>query len=575
MADAKDYQPFKRLLRLLKQDKQDIAQVYIYSIFNGLLYLSYPLGIQALVNLIQGGQMSTSWIVLVVLVLLGITFTGVLQVMQLRITENLQQKIFTRSAFEFAYRLPRIKMEAIYNYYPPELVNRFFDTLTIQKGISKILIDISTATLQVIFGLILLSFYHSFFVLFSFLLVGMAFLIFKITGRRGFMASLKESKYKYELAHWLEELARSHISFKMAGNSSLPLEKANVEVDLYLDAREKHFKILVQQFSMMVVFKVLIALGLLVIGGVLVMQQQMNIGQFVAAEIIIMLVMASVEKLVVSLESIYDVLTSLEKLGQVVDLELEHNKGIDLGEECHSPGMKIDVNNLHFTYPESLAPTLTGLSLNVEACEKICVSGSNGSGKSTLLNLLAGMYDLQMGSISYNNLSIGSLNPSSLRSVIGECLSQETIFQGTLLENITIGRSGASFENVKWAVESLGLKDFIRKLPEGYNTMLSSDAKNLPRSIATKILLARSIADKPHLLLLEDNLDRIEEIERNKIIDFLTASDAPWTLLAVSTNAYLARACDRTVIMAAGTIAETCAFNTLKDKSIFKDKDNA
>jgi ABC-type bacteriocin/lantibiotic exporter with double-glycine peptidase domain len=318
--------PLDRFWRLLKPDQKEIRNVYVYSIFNGLVALSLPLGIQAIINLIQGGQVSTSWIVLLIFVVAGVGVTGVLQIFQLRITENLQQKIFTRAAFEFAYRIPRIRFESLYREYAPELMNRFFDTMSVQKGLPKILIDFSAATLQVIFGLILLSFYHPFFIVFSLVLVLLVYAIFYFTAKRGLETSLDESKYKYKMAHWLEELARTGTTFKLAGKTDLPLSTTDIHVGNYLKAREFHFRVLVQQYSLMVVFKVIVATGLLAIGGILVMEQLMNIGQFVAAEIIILLIMNSVEKLILSFETIYDVLTALEKMGQVTDKELEQTK---------------------------------------------------------------------------------------------------------------------------------------------------------------------------------------------------------------------------------------------------------
>jgi len=226
--------PIQRLWRLLKPDKKEITNVYVYSAFNGLVNLSLPLGIQAIINLIQGGQISTSWIVLVVLVVLGVALEGVMRIMQLRITENLQQKIFARGAFEFAYRIPKIKLEALYNQYAPELMNRFFDIFSVQKGLSKLLIDFSSASLQVIFGLILLSLYHPLFILFSIILIILLYLIFVLTAKKGLETSLEESKYKYQLAHWLEEIARSVISFKLSGETDLPSKKADIHVMKYL-----------------------------------------------------------------------------------------------------------------------------------------------------------------------------------------------------------------------------------------------------------------------------------------------------------------------------------------------------
>ncbi|MGE3824785.1 MAG: ABC transporter transmembrane domain-containing protein, partial [Bacteroidia bacterium] len=300
--------PMKRFWLLLKPNQREIRQVYAFAILNGLVALSLPLGIQSIVNLIQGGQVSTSWVVLVILVLIGIGLGGLLQILQLRITENLQQTIFTKAAFEFAFRIPRIKLKELYDEYAPELVNRFFDTNTIQKGLSKILIDFSTAIFQIVLGLLLLSLYHPFFIAISIVLIILSYLILKLTGNQGLETSLKESKYKYLVAHWLEEIARANTTFKLAGENDLTLRKTDTYVSSYLDARESHFSVLKTQYVYLTIFKIIVAGMLLAIGGILVINQQMNIGQFIAAELIILLILNSVEKLILSLETIYDVL---------------------------------------------------------------------------------------------------------------------------------------------------------------------------------------------------------------------------------------------------------------------------
>lgn len=546
--------PVKRFWRLLHSERKEIRNIYVYAIFNGLINLSLPLGIQAIINLIQGGQVSTAWVVLVAVVVAGVAVTGILQIAQLRITENLQQRIFARSAFEFAYRIPKVKMEAIYNQYAPELMNRFFDTLTVQKGLSKILIDFSTALLQVLFGLILLSLYHPFFILFSIILILLVIAIFRFTWARGLQTSLTESKYKYKVAHWLEELARASATFKLAGNSDLPLMRINKDVGAYLDSRESHFKVLVQQYSLMVVFKSFVAAGLLAMGGVLVMEQAMNIGQFVAAEIIILLVMSSVEKLVMSMETIYDVLTALEKIGQVTDLKLERTEGVHTICNQDSQGMEVQLKNVNFTYPLGDRQVVTSLSLEVKSGEKLIITGPNGSGKSTLLQLIAGLYDPNTGAVLYNGLAKGSLNLDSLRSVIGDRLAHEQLFDGTLLENIAMGRPEATLENVQWAFKHLRLEPFLSNLPEGYDAHIDPMGRKLPKSILQKLLLARCIVHRPKLLLLEDALEHLDMEERSAIVDFLVDKQHDWTIVAVSTDPYFIAKAQRVGIMNNGEL---------------------
>jgi len=562
--------PFRRLWHLIRLDRSDVTVVYLYAIFNGLVNLSLPLGIQAIINLIVGGQVSTSWFILVFVVILGIALAGWMQIMQLRITENIQQKIFTRASFDFAWRIPRMKMEALDSYYPPELVNRFFDTMTVQKGISKILIDFSTAGLQVIFGMILLSFYHPFFILFSGFLIILVWLIFRFTGWAGLKTSLDESKHKYEVAHWLEELARSLVSFKMAGRSDLPLSKTDRRVVPYLEARNAHFRILMIQYVLLVFFKVIIAAGLLLVGGFLVIDQQMNVGQFVAAEIIIILVISSVEKLVMSLQTIYDILTSLEKMGVVSDMPLERQTGMPLPMEDAGEGLRLELEDVHYQFPESPDPVLRGVDLTIEAGEKVVIVGFNGSGKSTLIRLIAGLYEAFQGSVTYNNIPLRNLKKEDLRTYIGNSITEDEIFEGSLLENLTLGRENISFAEVKKSVAQAGLTQFVQSLPQGYDTRLGTAGRKLPRSIVRRLILARCLSSQPKLILMEDWLGRIEQADQTFLTDCLIRGKNGWTILAVTNNLAFAQQFDRIVVMKKGQIIAQGTYEQLRDEPVFK-----
>ena len=544
--------PWQRLTGLLKLDKKDIFQTFYYAIFAGLVNLSLPLGIQAIINLVQGAQISTSWIVLVVLVTLGVLFVGLLQLMQIRIIENVQQKIFTRASFEFAYRFPKIKMSELRNYYPPELANRFFDTLTAQKGIAKILVDFPAALLQIIFGLTLLSFYHPFFIVFGILLMLMIYVVLKFTAQKGLETSLYESKNKYKVAHWIQEIARSIVSFKLSGKSNLALRKNDALVLQYLSARESHFRILVIQYVQMIGFKVLVTAGLLLIGGILVLNQEMNIGQFVAAEIIILLVISSVEKLIYGLESVYDVLTSLEKLGQVVDKKLEPQEG-EIPFKSNEEFI-IELDRVTFFNPDTGNKILDEISLKIPSNTTLLVRGPNGSGKSTLLQMLAGLIQPDQGNIYVNNINLNGIQLGYYRSYIGQSLSSESPFEGTILENITFGEESISNEDVYWAIEKVGLTSFVKEQSQGIQTFIYPEGKQIPYTVSKKIVLARSIVRKPKLLLLKDPLDHFEELETERIMNFLTNPTRPWSLVIISQNNQWFQHCEEVLYIEHGKI---------------------
>lgn len=558
--------PVKRFFLLLKLDKKDIYYIYLYAIFSGLITLTLPLGVQAIIGLIAGGAISSSWILLVLVVTFGTALTGILKIMQLTVTETLQQRIFTRAAFDIAYRLPRFKVESIHGEYAPELVNRFFDTLTLQKGIPKILTDFSTSILQIFFGLLLLSFYHPFFIFFSILLVLIVLVIFRVTGPRGLSSSLTESKYKYKAASWLEELARSMGTFKLAGKSDLPLEKTDALVSNYLDARKQHFKVLVTQYSSIVAFKVFITAGLLILGSILVIDNRLNIGQFVAAEIVVILIMASVEKLILAMETIYDVLTALEKLGSLTDIPIEQEgEGIPFEAIDTGKGISVELKDVSYQFQDAEKPALDKINLKIKPGEKVCIAGYNSAGKSTLLHVITGIYTNFTGSLTFNDVPFRSLNIVSLRAHIGDHLPQEDIFKGTLLENISIGHRDVSLQDVIFAVEKVGLKSFVERLPLGYNTMLLPGGKNLPRSIIAKIILARSIASRPSLLAIEEPFSFLEQQDREKISEFLTADENIWTLLIVSDDPIIAAKCERIIVMRNGKILEAGTLAEIKE----------
>lgn len=539
-----------RLYTLLKMEREDGFQVLYYAIFSGIVGLSLPLGIQAIINLIQGAQISTSWIVLVVLVSLAVVFVGVLQLLQLRIIENIQQRLFTRASFEFTNRFPKIKMSELHSYYPPELANRFFDILVVQKGVSKLLIDFPAALLQILFGLLLLSIYHPFFIVFGLLLLSLIYVLFKYSAQKGLETSLEESKHKYRVAHWIQEIARSMISFKLSGQTQLALQKNDRLVSSYLDAREKHFKVLAFQFSKMIVFKLTVTAGLLIIGGLLVLNQQMNIGQFVAAEIIILMVIGSVEKLILGLESFYDVLTSLEKIGQVLDKELESSQGqtvSDLNE-------LINLELQDVSYVVDGQKILRNVNLTLPFRERILLKGHNGSGKSTLLKLLGGVIEPSSGTMIINNHRSSSVHINSYRSHLGLSLLEETPFEGTIWENLTFGNPDITSLEIQNILNVMGLRDFVKNQEKGLQTIIYPEGRRLAHSVARKLVLARALLKKPKLLILKEPLDQFDSEEAKRIIDFLTHQDRAWGIIVVSSNSYWEKFMDRTIELNQGKL---------------------
>lgn len=546
--------PLKRLVRLVKADRKDITRIVLFAGFAGLINLSLPLGVQAIITYLSGGYISTSWVVLVVLVIFGVLLAGVMQAMQLYLSETIQQRIFQRSAFEFAVRIPRIRLEQVASEYTPELINRFFDTLSLQKGLSKVLLEIGAAGLQIFFGLILLSFYHPFFILFGITLLLVLYLVIRYTGPAGLRTSINESTYKYKVAYWLEELARTMNTFKLAGNSTLPISRTDGLVANYLSERRKHFKILLIQYMNIVGFKAMITGGLLIIGSLLVLDNQINLGQFVAAEIIIILVINSVEKIMIAMEPIYDVLTALEKIGLVTDLKLERETGVLFEPDEKNKPMRLAMRDLKYGKSILSKPIINGINLDVEAGERMLIHGYNESGRTTLVELISGLYQNYEGSILFDNKPASSLELCSLRCNIGDSLNEEDLFYGSIEDNITLGKPNFDRKRLIQVCEQINLYDYIKRLPDGFDTFLSPRGKELPEYIARKIKIARSIIEQPPLVVWQESLHVFSKKDKKLITECMTSRQQPWTLVVSSGSSQIASQCDRIVLLKEGRI---------------------
>lgn len=554
--------PFERFMSLLKTEKKDIKYIYFFAILIAIINLALPLGVQSIVGLISGGLLIQSVIILIAMVIIATGLSGYLQIQQLKMVEILLQRVFANVTFEFAWRLPKIKSEILLKNYTPDMVNRFFDVLTIQKSLPKILIDLTAAIIQISFGLLLLSFYHPIFIGFGIILILIIVIIFYTTGKKALETSISESKYKYKVAYWLQEIGRNINAFKLAGNSNLPTQKADYLLSNYINYRNKHFKILLKQYASIVSFKTLITASLLILGSFLVVNRQINLGQFVAAELIIILIINSVEKLISTLEVFYDLLTAFDKIGQVTDLETESNIGRELHDLALDQKFLLKTTQLCYKYPAAKTYILNNINFEIKKGEHICITGFGDSGKTSLIKILAGLYSNYEGSISINDVSLRDLNIDSYRNIIGDNLLQDEIFEGTIEENILMGRNGIEFKEVIKALKIVGLTDFIAQLTDGLQSNLLSAGTNYPKSIIQKILLARSFVQKPKLLIIDDFFYNMNQKENSLLLDYIF-ENKEWALIMVTSQDSIMKRCDKICIMNNGNIVETGSYNEL------------
>lgn len=563
--------PLKRLINMLRIERRDILSIYVYAILIGTISLALPLGIQAIIGFVQGGVYFSSIYILIGLVIVALILSGVMQVMQLTIVEYLQERLFVKSAFEYTYRITNIKTEALRSYYPPELMNRFFDIITVQKTLPKILIDVTAAVIQIIFGLLLLSAYHPLFIGFALITVLLIFIVIRVYGKRLLDANIIKSKYKFKIAYWLQDMARMVSVFKVAGGRNFPLQKMEHLAGNYLKYRKKYFSYLLILLYNAVFFKVLVVGGLLILGTYLVVNLQITIGQFVASEIVVVLVVSSVEKIILSFDSIFDLLTAVDKLGQISDLPLENHKGVLRHLDNIKQGIGLELKNLKYKFADSSDYTLNGINLKVNPSEKIAISGMNGSGKETFLKVLAGILGNYQGLITYDGISMRDIQQEHFFKYVKKNQTIDAIFDGTILENISLNRAELTGTKIQTVLDGLQLTESIGKLKDGLQTQILSGGRQFSDTFKTKLILARCLLLQPRLLILSNCFDSFSQAELEAIVTFIFSSEKSTTVLIETKKENIMERCDRVILMDKGQIIQEGKYQDLKTNSAFQN----
>jgi ABC-type bacteriocin/lantibiotic exporter with double-glycine peptidase domain len=562
--------PVMRFWRYIKSEKKDIWIIYVYALVVGLIGLSLPLGIQAVIQMISGGILYDTAMLIIILVLLGVAATGGLQVMQIYMVEVLQRRLFAKATFEFAYRLPRIKADDLQGSYPPEVVNRFFDVVLLQKGISKILVELTAALLQVLFGLLLLAIYHPSFIVFDMVFVTAAYIVFRFTGKKGLDTSIKESSYKYKMMAWLQEIARNLSTFKLStGQSNFVQEKTDAYTIKYLNARKSHFRVLLSQYINILIFKIAIIGATLILGSLLVVDRQINLGQFVATEIIIVLILGAIEKIIISVDTVYDAFTSIEKIAKISDYPFEENGSIKAEDYSSGQGLAITLNNISYTNYTGNA-VLKNITLDIASGSVVAFTGNDSYATDALISIISGIYQNYNGSIKINNIAIKDLDHESYRSLIAHSMPNNQLFEGSVLDNITMGNKQIEEIDVVKTLNKLGVYDALTLLPSGLHHKILPGGIGLPEELCSKILVAKNVLKKPKLWITH-------EYCYNHVAEALKLFKAELqntTIIVVGNNEQTHQNANTIYVVEHGSIAISGTYAALKNNDIYKKQLN-
>lgn len=539
--------PHRRLFALLRPERADVLVLLAFSIINGVLLLATPLAVDAVVNNIAfGGQEQVYVQALLLLAFALFVFLALLAVLrgaQHYVMEIIQRRLFLRIMADLAYRLPRVQAAVLEQSTGPELVNRFFEITTVQKSSALLLLQGINVMLSALIGLAVLGFYHPFLLAFDLVLVAALVFVIFFMGRGAVATSIRESYAKHAVAAWLEQIALFPLLFKSRGAADLALQRADALGREYLDARRAHYRILLRQIAGLLTLQAVASAALLTIGGALVLRGELTLGQLVASELIVAAIVSSVAKFDKQLESWYDAMASVDKLGYLADLPIEREHG-ELPTRRGGP-VELELRHVAFGYDPD-RPLFSDLSLRFRPGARIAVVSAAGYGASTLLDLVYGLHSPRQGMVLIDGLDLRHWDLEALRREVALVRGTE-IVGGTIAENVRLGRGDVSLDEVRLALEGVGLMPAVLQFPDGLDTRLKPGGRPLSSTQRTRLVLARAIIGRPRLLLLDELLEGLDLETVTELETYLFRQDSPWTLVLVTRDPDLIQHCDEVV----------------------------
>jgi putative ABC transport system ATP-binding protein len=533
-----------QVYNILRSEYRDFFVVVIYALAVAILSLAVPIGVQTIVNNVSFGQLNQPMVALVIAVFVFLLVSGTFQVFQIIIVELLKQRLFTRIAVDIALRLPRLSGQVLRQEFTPELMNRFFEVVVVQKSVAKLFLDGIAVVLQVTIGLTILACYHPFLLIVSVMLLIATILLTGVLGKGAVISSIKECSAKHSVLIWLENLAHNKLLFRTSNGLKFGIQQADQFVRTYVIWRKAHFKILLRQNIALYLLQAFAHATLLGLGGYLVINGQLTLGQLVASELIIAAILLNLIKFGRLLEDFYDLTAAVSKLETLVELPVENTTGQDVL-SADSP-LSIMVKDLSFKKADG-EYVFKNLNFSIPAGGVFCILGKNGSGKTLLGEIFLKIENNFDGIIELDGRNLSDIEPVSLRYVVSLVKGIE-VFRGTILDNVRLGENAIPMSDIRRILKMLGVDEELQKLPQGLETWIDEDARPLSKGMASRLMLARAFLSKSGLIIVDETFDLIDrDILRQYIVPTLKTLSSASTIIVMTHDEFFAKEFDKVV----------------------------
>jgi len=546
---TQDLPTLRKILDLLgsfmNQERSVIFPVFTYAIAVGLFSLIIPLTVQELVNTFAY-SVSPVMVMTLVGIMAGILLiVGIFKALQFYASDVMERRIFVRLVLRLAKILPQFK-ESVYrsNY-----INRFFETVLLQRAVSGLFIDLINVVIGGMIGMILLALYHPYFIIFDIGLIISIFLI-AILGKGGLRRSIYMSEAKYEVFHWFQEVSDNLFQFKAANCADLILRNADKLAAEYVEARKSRFTVLIRQYIGSIILQVLLHTALLGTAGWLLSQDELTLGQLVAAEVVIAGLLLNMESVVKRFYVIYYFFTALVELDHLFSIQKDKiPEGLDISIPDSDP------KGFHFKYIQMKEDKGSGshfdeIVFDAAPGDKLALVTQTESIRHHLAKIFAGLDQTSKSVVQYNGVNLKNLSPDQIGARRGILFGRRyTLFEGTIAENIVMGRPGIESRDLLWALSVTELDKDLQEMPNGLETFVLDGGNRLNISQRLRVLLTRAIITRPSLLILDGALHEAPKKIRDRILHRLNAKGCPWTLIILTTDPNVKQYVQRCVLL--------------------------
>lgn len=427
----------------------------------------------------------------------------------LDISRDLQQ--------EMAETILKSDVHTIEDKHSAKFISNFiFDTQLMRELVSTALLNMMKDTLTLTF-LICLMFYQNWrLAIFAILMIPCAAIISRSLGKRMGKAAREAQEHSGNLARFLSEILKASKVIKIYQKESFEYGRAKKVIHGLIEKLKKMTIIQIRATPIMEILTGFIIAGFIYYSGYLVMEGKIGINNFFSFLAAMMLAYQPIRSLASINIVVNQGFSAAKRIFEIIDTKIsiredENSKNLTIKDAS------ISFKNINFSYPSSDQHAVKNLNLVIKGGSTAALVGHSGAGKSTIFNLLPRFYDPQIGTILIDDQNIGKVSLQSLRKNISLVSQDITLFDDTVMANITYANLNASEEEVMEAAKLAAAEDFVNNLPNKLETVIGENGVRLSGGQKQRLSIARALLKNSPIILLDEATSSLDAESENQV----------------------------------------------------------